>query len=1379
MVLTKANADDLLATLPLPLAQLYRRAQTSSRAEDRHLHAYYLAEATLKLAASARIGVILQAGVEPGSSLAVRLEKICMPTVGEWVGLLRDTSRELRARVDKGLLPLADSHDALSRSGAYPAIHAFAEEVSREDLETQPPLQRQFVNEQLKQGLLGFFAILASYRNRVLGHGAPRLAAYYERVGPRLMSAVCELLAQDCLFGELTLAVCRLSPDATGKGIEYEWRRLVSLGSLTMSRDEVGEEPHDFSSAKMAVPGQVYFIGPRLRIPLHPLVIYLEDRNDRERIGFLNDAVIKAEAGAAEGAVEVVRRCEYLDYASGDHLRDVDVRLELTRLIARLRGQAVHDTEIAKLATTSETEAPDTATIPGKGAVIGDFELQGELGRGAMGIVYRARQRSLNRQVAIKVLPPAYAADPVFLSRFNREIAALARCEHPNLVKIITSGQDGDRHYYAMELVEGIDLAELYGVLQTWRDRDRVTILAGHLLAGVAAGIAWSASRRSAVENSLALNSSVESPIPVPPPPATGNAGGSMASTDYATRLAELFSGAADGLGHLHARGIIHRDVKPGNMMLTADGSRLVIMDLGLAQVHDRSRGLTEFSTRWLGTLRYCSPEQLRWNLLDIDERADIYGMGAALHELLTLRPLFDGDSEARLIEQILHEEPREPRVIDPAVPRDFSAIISHCLDKDRTRRFASAEKLAEDLRRFVQGLPVSVRPLTKRQRLWRWSRNNPGLAGLTAAVATLLLVVSIGATVSAIVLANALRTTRLAEATAQTEASRAQREQLGREQVESQEDAAGFARLKEQIRAERLREAEQTLATAERRQANSRVLGDRREAWERLTQVVRFFGLSDATWNAWGEEDYPGVMRAAQGALAATKAFPSTEWWQHLPTTDLDPEEQTRFETEVYRVLMILSAVSTVGGSVEIEKLERGPSTDAADIAKRATMLFQGALEPLASAQAWEMAHQQSISISSDIMEQINRGMLRKLKQPHDELFHPGRQVVPSDADNYFLGLMFFVVQRASSTTNPLCPAPDEPPPGVADTASGIESPAAPAPEGMLSAFLNQELASRNIPRGATGLETSERLLRTAAGQERRYWPNFALGRTLFFQRKFSEAELAFGTCASLRPEYARSYEQRALMRALQATESLDPVHAETLRELARNDSSRALAYAIQAGDPTTWWPRADLHNLLGEIPAAIQSYLRALDGEDDVRQKVNRRNNLICVRRLIARVLADPQTSRELRVEASALSALADYLTRNPTEPTKELERAVDEILAKDSAQPEANLISGGLRLWRFDHPPTGATSVRSELDAALDHFNLAIAGRPDSFLAHQGRARCLDRLERWPESLAAWTHILEAPLGKTDGFPHLATTPARIEEAQQGITRARKGN
>jgi hypothetical protein len=570
---TPAFDDDLLGRLPLPLAQLYRRARNAKTPQDRHHHAFYLAESALKLAASLRIGVALAHGLEPRSPLAQNLEQLCLPAVGHWVGFLRETTDYLRRRPDAALLPLANAHEALLRHEALPAVRAFAERAARGGPDEHPPLAPEQARDAARQGVLGFFTLVAAYRNQVFGHGAQRLPAYYEDLGPLLLDAACEVLSQECLFGGLTLAVARLAPDASGRSVQVEWHGLRGTASLALPREAVGNEPDPSEAAARAAAGRVYFVGPGVRVLLHPLVVYLEDRAERERVGFLNRTVTRRKAdGGAE--VEEVRRFEYLDYATGDQLREVDARHELTQLLARLRGQAVHESDVDRLAAASQAEPWEQQPRLEAGVVIGDFELEGELGRGGMGVVYKARQRSLNRHVALKVLPPALAADPVALARFRREIAALARCEHPNLVKILTSGSDGDRHYYAMELVEGTDLAALFAVFRAWRKQSGRPWKESDLVAAVSSSSTWAEQRKKAVAAEDLPQMEQLDPGP-PPAVAEGRA--------LPYRLAELFADAADAVAHLHARGVLHRDLKPGNLMLTADGRRLVVMDLGLA----------------------------------------------------------------------------------------------------------------------------------------------------------------------------------------------------------------------------------------------------------------------------------------------------------------------------------------------------------------------------------------------------------------------------------------------------------------------------------------------------------------------------------------------------------------------------------------------------------------------------------------------------------------------------------------------------------------------------------------------------------------------------------------------------------------------------
>ncbi len=492
-----------------------------------------------------------------------------------------------------------------------------------------------------------------------------------------------------------------------------EWHGLRGLASLALPQEASGPEPDSSALVARNAAGKVFFVAKGIRVALHPLVVYQEDRNERERIGFLNGTVTRRQAVSRGEPIQEVRQCDYLDYNTGDLLKEVDVRRELTLFLARLRGHGITESEMDRIIATSQAEPSEIGSAPRlAGAIIGDFDLKHELGQGGMGVVYRARQRSLNRTVALKVLSPILAADPVGRARFRREIAALARCEHPNLVKILTSGSEGDRHYYAMELVEGVNLADLYEVLSIWRKQTEKPLREGHLPAAVSSSVDAARRRRqseSAADTGASATVGITRDLPLveriepgKPPRITDGPG-------LYVRLAELFASAADAMAHMHSRGVVHRDVKPGNLMLTSDCRRVVIMDLGLAQLQDRSQSLTTQGTRWVGTLRYCSPEQLQSNLLDVDERTDIYGLGATLYELLTLAPLFDGDTEPRLIEQVLRREPRNPLFLDPSIPRDLVAIVQTCLEKDRACRYPKASDLADDLRRYREGHPVAA----------------------------------------------------------------------------------------------------------------------------------------------------------------------------------------------------------------------------------------------------------------------------------------------------------------------------------------------------------------------------------------------------------------------------------------------------------------------------------------------------------------------------------------------------------------------------------------------------------------------------------------------------------------------------------------------
>ncbi len=208
--------------------------------------------------------------------------------------------------------------------------------------------------------------------------------------------------------------------------------------------------------------------------------------------------------------------------------------------------------------------------------------------------------------------------------------------------------------------------------------------------------------------------------------------------------LAQIGRQIAGGLAHAHARGIVHRDIKPPNLLLDTEGV-VWIADFGLAKGDDE--GLTHTGDI-LGTLRYMAPERFRG---EGDARADIYALGLTLYELVTLRSAYDSSDRLKLVEQIKTEEPPRPRMVDPRIPRDLETIILKAIEKDPAARYQSAEALGQDLGRFIADEPIHARRLTVVEKLLRWSRRNRGLAASLAGILLLLSVVAVGGSVAAL----------------------------------------------------------------------------------------------------------------------------------------------------------------------------------------------------------------------------------------------------------------------------------------------------------------------------------------------------------------------------------------------------------------------------------------------------------------------------------------------------------------------------------------------------------------------------------------------------------------------------------------------------
>jgi eukaryotic-like serine/threonine-protein kinase len=358
---------------------------------------------------------------------------------------------------------------------------------------------------------------------------------------------------------------------------------------------------------------------------------------------------------------------------------------------------------------------------------LGDFSIVREIGRGGMGVVYEAVQLSLGRRVALKVLPFAAALDARQLQRFKNEAQAAAQLHHTNIVPVYAVGCDRATHYYAMQLIEGQNLADLIHQL---RSAEKEEPRSEPIRSGAKSDPIRP--ERVAADSALPPTGPDLTREPKPPAHSTIQRPAAALSTQHISRSAQFYrtaakltAQAADALEHAHQFDVIHRDVKPANLIVDERGN-VWVTDFGLAQF-STSQGLTRTGDM-MGTLRYMSPEQAAGNHALLDARTDVYSLGATFYELLTLRPLFDGADTQRLLKQILNDEPRPPRAIDRSIPPELETIVNKAVGKNPADRYASARAFAEDLRRFLDNRPILARPPSLPHRARKWARRHPSV---------------------------------------------------------------------------------------------------------------------------------------------------------------------------------------------------------------------------------------------------------------------------------------------------------------------------------------------------------------------------------------------------------------------------------------------------------------------------------------------------------------------------------------------------------------------------------------------------------------------------------------------------------------------------
>ena len=333
---------------------------------------------------------------------------------------------------------------------------------------------------------------------------------------------------------------------------------------------------------------------------------------------------------------------------------------------------------------------------------LGDFRIIREIGRGGMGVVYEAEQESLGRRVALKVLNAHPLVQAAQVERFLREARAAAQLHHTHIVPVYGVGQEQDRYYYVMQLIHGRPLDDVLIELRRLRDEESPS---------------WAAS-----------TSSLLAGIDVAPE--------STSARYYWRAVAQIGVHVADALEYANSQGMLHRDVKPSNLLLDHSGA-IWVTDFGLVKLLNDA-DLTRTGDV-VGTLRYMAPERFEGRS---DPRSDIYGLGATLYELLTLQPAFNERNPQRLVRQLLRGEPPRPSKLNPDVPPDLETIVLKAMVADPAGRYVTAGELAEDLQRFLADRPIRARRVTSRERLWRWARRNPAVASLSGLVGLLLLAV-------------------------------------------------------------------------------------------------------------------------------------------------------------------------------------------------------------------------------------------------------------------------------------------------------------------------------------------------------------------------------------------------------------------------------------------------------------------------------------------------------------------------------------------------------------------------------------------------------------------------------------------------------------
>ncbi len=765
----------------------------------------------------------------------------------------------------------------------------------------------------------------------------------------------------------------------------------------------------------------------------------------------------------------------------------------------------------------------------------------------------------------------------------------------------------------------------------------------------------------------------------------------------------------AGGVQAVHEQGVIHRDIKPQNILVPDSQGQSPIpsspyrtpklTDFGLARTREGGGSVTGDQ---LGTPSYMAPEQAAGKVREVSAATDVYGLGAVLYCLLTGRPPFQSSSRLETMRLVLTEEPVPPRQLNPAVPRDLETICLKSLRKDSDKRYASAIGLVGDLRRFLNGEPILARPVGWSSRAWKWARRNPGKASAAAAVLFLVLGVFFWQ--------------RAEQMRVQAEQNhRRDTEERLLQQVSGYEGAAqaqlaagipGFALARDTLNLaiERL-EGQPELA------ARHSMLAAKRD---RVHRVAAFYARADLAWFQAGNDDgrNNAGLAACQAALESLGVldeqgrFTGSEWWLRFPDADLTVPQRVQLQDEVYRQVVLLGLLRLKHGFMPLqERLERQGMFALLGLKDpSAAAWFRVTLEMLEQAQALERVRGTQSSKAIQLTKKTCRILLSLSSGEPVKAESSAVETLPPVADAsmsftqieaFFDGILHFYIHKFGQ--------------------GAIAS--------LTVKYLGSDLDPNPLPR-------AEEKLRIAASLEpRHFWPHFMLGWTLLTKGDYSGAELAFNTCVVLRENDPRSYQFRAMALVRQALK-LTGEGAGTLRlrgELIRRaEADRRQALQIDPTIPDIYWLGGELFAALGKIDSALDSYARAMEVEDNqLLQRTVRRYFLDDARTYLEKTAkANPGNA-----DVHAVLALLYFRLKKPAD----AEQAVRRSLQLRPGHPRALSVRGALFLQK------------GNLDAALADFEAVLKLVPGSYLAASGRALVLEKRGEHSQGLMAYSDLL----------------------------------